>query len=447
MTPSPLTPDEQALVDSAKKLPLGISIIPPAEMQVNMSPALQEAYLQAEQERKNQSPLTSPAGGIGDFFNGKASLPQAAGNALGGLVDKVQEGWTDLKAKFSGKGPFDKLGAKTETVEEAAAKHAFAKAEVERAAGDDRVKAMEEESRLSAEDVMTHNDVTDDAATKMVQDQVDADVSAAELAAATKTTTTEADDHKIRLTEKGGGFVMFDIMPEIYETRSVEYEAIAPPQSPAAFQKYKGTGSTQWTINATLVCRTNDEATTNLQVLNILRGWTMPFFGQNTATHFNWGQKIGAPPSVLTLSGWRKGVVGPTPVVITGLNWTFPVDVDYLPALAFDGTLVPFPTVLKVAINCVETYSTDQMNGFDRFKMMIGDIEGTWAALASGAQLAQAQTSSATPQAQSIAGSGTPVPADPGVISEPPTAMDGEGGRLPIGSPSTEGNSTDLGLG
>lgn len=176
----------------------------------------------------------------------------------------------------------------------------------------------------------------------------------------------EDKSHLVTLTSLiDGRNVEFVVMPEIVENRTVGYEAVAPPQFPGAFQKYKGTESTQWTINATFISRTSLEATTNLFYLNTLRGWTMPFFGENTRKEYV--DKIGAPPPVLMLKGLRGQIIGPMPVVITSLSWNWPKDVDYIPAVASDGsaTNIPFPVVIQVAIQCVESLSVAQFNQFD----------------------------------------------------------------------------------
>ena len=157
--------------------------------------------------------------------------------------------------------------------------------------------------------------------------------------------------------------VQFDVMPEIVEARTVEYEAVAPPQFPGAFQKYKGTSSTQWTLNVTFVSRNRKEAQRNLVFLNILRGWTMPFYGEKTAAAYP--GKLGSPPPVLRLKGLRQ-LVGPVPVVITSLNWNWPKDVDYISTntTSEDGKLVPFPAVMNLAIQLVESFSTGEFNSF-----------------------------------------------------------------------------------
>lgn len=187
----------------------------------------------------------------------------------------------------------------------------------------------------------------------------------------------------MKLLQKDSGqivaAVIFDVMPEVFESRSAEYEAVQPPQAPGAFQKYKGTSSTQWTVNATFICRTTEEATRNLIYLNQLRSWVMPYFGVRTRQQNQ--NKTGAPPPVLEFSGWRKGMVGPVPVVITSLQWTFPRDVDYIPAreLTDSGNInIPFPTVLTVSISLIESFSAEQLNGFNRNRFELGDFENAY---------------------------------------------------------------------
>jgi uncharacterized membrane protein YgcG len=171
----------------------------------------------------------------------------------------------------------------------------------------------------------------------------------------------------------------------VAESRSVDYEAVAPPQYPTAFQKYKGTHAVEWTVNAVLISRTTDEATENLRIMNRIRGWTMPYFGQRTAARYP--KKLGAPPPVLIFTGWTKNMIGPVPVVLVSANWNFPQDVDYIPAYELskgdtstNGT-VPFPTVMRVSMQLRESFSTEQVNGFDLAAFRVGDMEAAWAPL------------------------------------------------------------------
>lgn len=180
--------------------------------------------------------------------------------------------------------------------------------------------------------------------------------------------TTGNFDYQVKLDDTDGGLVVFANMPEISESRSVEYEALAPPQMPGEFMKYKGTKATTWIITATITCRTRTEAEYNFLLINQLRAWSMTFFGDKQSTLFNStsstsqvNSQLGAPPPVVMFSGYRT-VIGPVPTVITSLSWNWPRDCDWIPTLT---NKIPFPTVMNITINLTESFSPDQFNNFD----------------------------------------------------------------------------------
>lgn len=216
-----------------------------------------------------------------------------------------------------------------------------------------------------------------------------------------------ARDHIVKLTSKiDKEVVEFEVMPEIVENRSVDYEASAPAQFPGAFQKYKGTQSTQWTLNATLISRTRAEATRNLAYIQRLRSWTMPFFGENTRLAYP--NRIGAPPPVLILSGLRKSIIGPNSVVMTSLSWNWPRDVDYIPANAADGSAqnIPFPTVMTVAIQLVESYSTKEFNQFSLKDFAQGKMMDSFTTAVAQTKMVVATEQPKREEAQHVSGTG-----------------------------------------
>lgn len=318
------------------------------------------------------------------------SLPQAVGNTLGAAAQKLQEAASKTVASIGGVGSFTKVTADGGNIAagaaevqrfQAAAIQANATSTQTQAAITDVASTVDGGKSLNA---MTFSAAKDSQAANVSQ------VSATSMNA--QIGVTQDDSHIVKLTEPGTqNIVKFEVMPDVSENRTVEYEAVQPPQSPAAFQKYKGTGSVQWSITATLTSRTTDEATRNLRLINQLRAWTMPYFGERTAVDYP--QKLGAPPPVLILSGYRAQMIGPIPVIITSLSWPFTPDVDYIPAreeirdptaqgsIVATGTLVPFPTVLKVSIQMLETFSTDQMNGFSLADFRLGQFASAWASL------------------------------------------------------------------
>lgn len=322
------------------------------------------------------------------------TLPIAVGASLGALSTKVNEGADRLLTTGGGWGAFTKLTATGQNRDVSAASYV---------AGERALEAQGLSSQQARQELIQSGDgkVTNLDPLQAELEQLrtkEQEVTAAQLKEIIAG-DGESDlvGHKVKLVEKGVDQVIFDIMPEVVESRTVEYEPVAPPQHPSAFQKYKGTSSTQWTINATLTCRNIDEATANLRILNVLRGWTVPFFGDKVRASYP--DKLGAPPPVLEFSGWRNQMVGPVQVVITSLNWNFPQDVDYIAArgfqssadpknrgrLTYSGELVPFPTVIKLAIQLVESFSTDQINGFDLAQFRAGRFDKAFAQTLSAA--------------------------------------------------------------
>lgn len=278
--------------------------------------------------------------GISKVNNASVSqIKDSVNFAVSDISTKVNEAGAAMMGTFGDSGPFAKLGANLPSFDS-----------------------------LAASSMQTGKDFLNGTG-GAVGSEVDSAMSAADAAPSASAIKSGADvqaistDHKVRLTD---GFITleFDVMPAITESHTVGYEPVAPAQFPGAFQKYKGSDSVTWTVDVSLVSRTPDEATKNYHHLNTLRGWKQPFFGDNTAAVFP-GQ-LGAPPPVLIFRGLRD-LIGPVPVVLTSLNWTWPKDVDYLQTNipGPDGNFVPFPVIMNIALTLIESYSTKQFNQFN----------------------------------------------------------------------------------
>ena len=108
---------------------------------------------------------------------------------------------------------------------------------------------------------------------------------------------------------------------------------------------------------------------------------------------------LGAPPDVLYLWAYsrnngdnaRKSIpvpdnsnvqnnrisytnVNKVPVVITSLNITYPHDVTYIPTLE-DGTGDPFPVIMDITIDVVETHSPIEYERFSLQQYKNGILE------------------------------------------------------------------------
>lgn len=195
---------------------------------------------------------------------------------------------------------------------------------------------------------------------------------------------------RIRRRNLSTAWVVFDVAPDITESRSVEYKTMQPIHMPGQIYVYAGTTSRVFSLsNVKLISRTVEEATVNMQRLWTLRGWMMPWFGNGSSTIQKKralegsGNKLnnnaepaaandvgtellGKPPEVLLLSAYSNLTASqrdtnertqkPTninniPVVIQSMSIPYQSDVDYVPTV--DGQ--PFPRVMILDIQLAET--------------------------------------------------------------------------------------------
>lgn len=200
--------------------------------------------------------------------------------------------------------------------------------------------------------------------------------------------------HAVRGYPSREGTVVFDVSPTLSESRSVEYAGVTPVHMPGSIQVYKKTNSRTFSLTAKLISRNQEQATTNMRYLQLLRGWTMPYFGLRsqfdgptppnarggippTIDNNDRSSMLGAPPDVLYLFAYsssmgadadRSGSGGRVnlkklPVVITSLNITYPEDVDYIPVKE---TGEPFPVRMEVSVELTETHSP---RGYEDFSL------------------------------------------------------------------------------
>lgn len=164
--------------------------------------------------------------------------------------------------------------------------------------------------------------------------------------------------------------LIFDVMPQIDESRQVDYDALQLVHHPGPIQKYRSTGARSWSIRGKLITRNRAEATKNLDIINMVRSWGMPFYGEGTAQNGMTSQYLGAPPPILTFSGYGPKMIGPVKCVLQNYSWDWANDVDWLPT--YDNN--PFPVLLNLNLSLIETWSPDEFSGFDIIKYRNGEL-------------------------------------------------------------------------
>lgn len=161
-------------------------------------------------------------------------------------------------------------------------------------------------------------------------------------------------------------FIKLNASPRISETRSAQYSEINLIHHPGSILKYERTSSRSWNVTAKLISRNQQEASDNQVILNIVRGWVMPYYGAGTEK--NDPDKLGAPPAVLMFSGYGEKNISKIPVVLESYSNDWPNDCDYIPTLSGD----PFPVIMDLTLNLKESYSPAEYSNFNLFAYKSG---------------------------------------------------------------------------
>lgn len=188
--------------------------------------------------------------------------------------------------------------------------------------------------------------------------------------------------------------VTFNVMPSIGEQRDANYEELNIAQHPGAILKYQGTGNRSWSLSGIkLISRTKGEASENQRIINILRSWLMPYYGDGTyASQMGGKDMLGAPPDVLNFSAYGDKTIGKISVVMISLNITWPNDVDYIST----STGEPFPVILNVDISLKEAWSPKEYTGFDLYAYKKGDLTNAYIPTRSSSSGSQSAASANT---------------------------------------------------
>lgn len=185
---------------------------------------------------------------------------------------------------------------------------------------------------------------------------------------------------KVTITQEpnyGVSPVVFDVMPTISEDGGATYDSFTPVHHPGEILKYTGSSARSWQVSAQLICRNTSEASRNLEILNTIRAWRMPFYGQGTEETD--AALLGAPPPILTLSAYGSLVIGPVKCVMESYSVSWPNDVDYLPAVdPLTKESKPFPVILSVNINLKESWAPKEFSGFSLREYQRGDMKAAF---------------------------------------------------------------------
>lgn len=176
--------------------------------------------------------------------------------------------------------------------------------------------------------------------------------------------------------------VAFRASPDIIESRHIAYKAIDPLHMPGAIQIFQNSAPRAWNLTGIkLTSRNGVEAEENLAIINQLRAWQVPFFGesQTRGREDYQAEMFGAPPEVLEFTAYSKAAeegltnIRQIPVVITSLSIPYSSDVDYIRTATTDQ---PFPVVMQIDIALLETHSPREFNKFNLIDYKNGKLKG-----------------------------------------------------------------------
>jgi hypothetical protein len=176
--------------------------------------------------------------------------------------------------------------------------------------------------------------------------------------------------------------VAFRSSPDINETRHIAYKTIDPLHMPGSIQVFQNSPPRSWSVTAIkLVSRNGIEAEENLSIINQLRAWQVPFFGQSSTRGREDYQveMFGAPPEVLEFTAYsntnKDGItnIRQIPVVLVSLTIPYPSDVDYIPT---EYSKVPFPAIMTIDMSLVETHSPNEFSRFNLIDYKNGKLRG-----------------------------------------------------------------------
>ena len=201
------------------------------------------------------------------------------------------------------------------------------------------------------------------------------------------------DRYKVKLASiaNPNDVVLFNVTPELNETRNVNYKNLDLIHMPGNIYAYGNSSTRTFSLVAKLVSRTVEEADLNSRRLQLMRSWTMPYFGQNNGSETYTSKEtasqnreasnikasrsiLGSPPDVLHLTAYadgttlnsttdqpnRVGNLYKIPIVITQLTNTYPSDLTYIPL----STGEPFPVIMNMDVQLTEAHSPQEYNKF-----------------------------------------------------------------------------------
>lgn len=183
---------------------------------------------------------------------------------------------------------------------------------------------------------------------------------------------SSSDISNIRIYEQStGAYVNFKVAPEISESKSVNYIEVSEIRKAGSIMIFIGSPGRNFTINAKLVSRTQEEAAENFKKLNLMKSWGMPDVDYES-NGIGGGRIDTMAPSILYIYGYGQNFKG-IQVVMKSINHEYPTDVDYIPIA--QGSKTKMPIIMPVSMTFQEIRSGEELQQFDINAYKLGQLE------------------------------------------------------------------------
>lgn len=108
-------------------------------------------------------------------------------------------------------------------------------------------------------------------------------------------TTAEPPRVKLQNQSNQSEMVIFNVSPELSESRAINYTPLEPVHSPGQMMIYKNTQARTFELSdVKFISRSREEASANLKSLQMIRSWTLPWFGKGSASASGSSGSIGS---------------------------------------------------------------------------------------------------------------------------------------------------------
>ena len=183
---------------------------------------------------------------------------------------------------------------------------------------------------------------------------------------------SSSDISNIRIYEQStGAYVNFKVAPEISESKTVNYIEVSEIRKAGSIMIFIGSPGRNFSINAKLVSRTQEEAAENFKKLNLMKSWGMP--DNDYESRGIGGQRIDTmAPTILYIYGYGQNFKG-VQVVMKSINHEYPTDVDYIPIA--QGSKTKMPIIMPVSMTFQEIRSGEELQQFDINAYKLGQLE------------------------------------------------------------------------